>query len=74
MPLSKGKPLLPLPHLQMILINLCPPACNWRDDCSHVINEIRPKGSTQPKANSESLKGDSSNKGKIASQTGKYGF
>jgi hypothetical protein len=45
-----------------------------RDDCSHVINEIRPKGSTQPKANSEKLKGDSSDKGKIASQTGKYGF
>jgi hypothetical protein len=45
-----------------------------RDDCSHVINEIKPKGSTQPKANSESLKGDSNNKGKIASQTGKYGF
>jgi hypothetical protein len=46
----------------------------WRDDCSHVINEIRPKGSTQPKENSESLKGDNNNKGKIASQTGKYGF
>jgi hypothetical protein len=45
-----------------------------RDDFSHVISEIRPKGSTQPKANSESLKGDSSNKGRIASQTGKYGF
>jgi len=23
-----------------------------RDDCSHVINEIRPKGSAQPKENS----------------------
>jgi hypothetical protein len=45
-----------------------------RDDCSHVINEIRPKGSTHPKENSERLKGDSNNKGKIASQTGKYGF
>jgi hypothetical protein len=45
-----------------------------RDDCSHVISEIRPKGSAQPKANSEISKGDSSNKGKIASQSGKYGF
>jgi hypothetical protein len=38
-----------------------------RDDFSHVIKKIRPKGSTQPKENSESLKGDSSNKGNIAS-------
>jgi hypothetical protein len=45
-----------------------------RDDCSHVINEIRPKGSTQPKENSERSKGDNINKGKIASQSGKYGF
>jgi hypothetical protein len=45
-----------------------------RDDCSHVINEIRPKGSAQPKANSERSKGDNNNKGRIASQSGKYGF
>jgi hypothetical protein len=45
-----------------------------RDDCSHVISEIRPKGSGQPKANSESSKVESSNKGRIASQSGKYGF
>jgi hypothetical protein len=45
-----------------------------RDDFSHVISEIRPKGSTQPKENSERSKGDSNNKGKIASQSGKYGF
>jgi hypothetical protein len=45
-----------------------------RDDCSHVINEIRPKGSAQPKENSERSKGDNNNKGKIASQSGKYGF
>jgi hypothetical protein len=38
-----------------------------KDDCSHVINKIRPKGSTQPKANSERLKDDSNNKRKIAS-------
>jgi hypothetical protein len=44
------------------------------NDFSHVINEIRPKGSTQPKANLERSKGDNSNKGKIASQSGKYGF
>ena len=50
------------------------PRMHLRDDCSHVINDIRPKGSTQPKANSEKSKGDSSNKGKIASQSGKYGF
>jgi hypothetical protein len=41
---------------------------------SHVINEIRPKGSTQPKANSKISKGDNNNQGKIASQSGKYGF
>jgi hypothetical protein len=35
---------------------------------------IKPKGSTQPKDNSEKLKGDINNKGKIASQSGKYGF
>jgi hypothetical protein len=45
-----------------------------RDDFSHVINEIRPKGSTQPKENYEISKGDKNNKGKIASQSGKYGF
>jgi hypothetical protein len=45
-----------------------------KDDCSHVINEIKPQGYTQPKANSENSKGDSNNKGKIASQSGKYGF
>ena len=29
MPLTKEKPLLPLPHPQMTLINLCPPTCIW---------------------------------------------
>jgi hypothetical protein len=47
---------------------------HFRDDCSHVISEIKPQGSTQPKANSGNSKGDSRNKGKIASQSGKYGF
>jgi hypothetical protein len=45
-----------------------------RDYFSHVISDIRPKGSAQPKENSERSKGDSRNKGKIASQNGKYGF
>jgi hypothetical protein len=45
-----------------------------RDDCSHVVSEIRPKGSTQPKANSGKSKGDNNNQGKIAYQSGKYGF
>jgi hypothetical protein len=45
-----------------------------RDDCSHVINEIRPKGSAQPKENLGKSKGDSNNQGNIASQSGKYGF
>jgi hypothetical protein len=45
-----------------------------RDDFSHVISDIRPKSSTQPKDNSWGSKGDSINKGMIASQSGKYGF
>jgi hypothetical protein len=45
-----------------------------RDDFSHVINEIMPKGSTQPKENLERSKGDRNNKENIASQSDKYGF
>jgi hypothetical protein len=45
-----------------------------RDDFSHVINKIRPKGSTETQENSERSKGDNNNKGKIASESGKYGF
>jgi hypothetical protein len=45
-----------------------------RDDFYDVINEIMPKGSTEPKENSEKSKGDNNNKGKIASQSGKYSF
>jgi hypothetical protein len=45
-----------------------------RDDFSHVISEMNPNGSTQPKANSKRLKVDSNDKGNIASQTKKYGF
>jgi hypothetical protein len=45
-----------------------------KDYCSHVIGEIKPQDSTQPKDNSGNSKGDNNNKGKIASQSGKYGF
>jgi hypothetical protein len=45
-----------------------------RDDCSNVINEIRPRGSAQPKANSRKSRGNNNNQGRVASQTGKYGF
>jgi hypothetical protein len=45
-----------------------------KDDCSHVINEIKPKGSIQPKKNSGKSRGDKNNQGRAASQTGKYGF
>jgi hypothetical protein len=45
-----------------------------RDDCSHVISDIRPKGSTQPNANSVKSRGDNNNQGRVALQTGKYGF
>jgi hypothetical protein len=45
-----------------------------KDGCSHVITEIKPRFSTQPKANSRKSKGDSSKKGKISSQSGKYSF
>jgi hypothetical protein len=47
---------------------------HWRDNFSHMIKKIRLKDSTQPKVGSEGLKYDSSNKGKIASRTRKYGF
>ena len=47
---------------------------HWKDVCSHMINKMRLEDSTQPKAGSKGLKYDSINKGKIASQTGKYGF
>jgi hypothetical protein len=71
--LTKENPLLPPPHPQMTAKSM-PSRMHLRDDCSYVIGEIRPKGSTQPKENSERSKGDSSDKGKIASQSGKYGF
>jgi hypothetical protein len=44
------------------------------DNCSHVINEIRPKGSAQPKENLGKSRGDNNNQGRIPSQTEKYGF
>jgi hypothetical protein len=45
-----------------------------RDDCSHMINEVRRKGSSQPKTNSKNSKGDNNNQENVASQSGKYGF
>jgi hypothetical protein len=45
-----------------------------KDDYSHVISEIQPQGSNQPRTTQEKSRGDSSEKGKIASQSGKYGF
>jgi hypothetical protein len=45
-----------------------------RDVCSYFIIEINPKVSTQPKDNQKKSKGDSNNKWKIASQSGKYIF
>jgi hypothetical protein len=45
-----------------------------RDDCYHVISEIKPKGSTQLKAILGKSRGDRSYQGRVASQTGKYGF
>jgi hypothetical protein len=45
-----------------------------RDDCSHVISEIRPKGSALLKENSGKSRGDNNNQGRVSSQIGKYGF
>jgi hypothetical protein len=45
-----------------------------KGDCSHVISEIKPQGSTQPKVNLGKSKRDRNNKGKIYSQSGKYDF
>jgi hypothetical protein len=43
-------------------------------DCSHVINEIQPQGSNQPRATQEKSVGDNSEKRKYALQSNKYGF
>jgi hypothetical protein len=45
-----------------------------KDDFSHVISEIKPQGSNQPKDNFGKSKGDSSDRRRIAYQSGKYGF
>jgi hypothetical protein len=45
-----------------------------KDDYSHAIIEIHPQGSNQPQATFEKLKGNNSEKRKISSQSGKYGF
>ena len=46
----------------------------FKDDCSHVIIEIQPQGSNQPWDTSEKSKGDNTDKRKIPSHSGKYGF
>ena len=43
-------------------------------DCSHVISEIQPQGSNQPRATQGKSVGDSSEKRKSASQSSKNGF
>jgi hypothetical protein len=45
-----------------------------RDDCSHVINEIRPKGSPQPNKNSGKSRGDNNNKGGLHRRPGNMVF
>jgi hypothetical protein len=45
-----------------------------RDDCSHVIIDINPKGFAQPKEYLRKSRGDSNNQGRVASRTRKYGF
>ena len=45
-----------------------------KDDCFDVISEIQPQGSNQSHTNSEKSKVDNSDKRKISSQSGKYGF
>jgi hypothetical protein len=38
-----------------------------KDDCSHVIGDIRPKGSAQPKENLGKSRGDNNNQRRVAS-------
>jgi hypothetical protein len=45
-----------------------------KDDCSHVISEIQPQGSNQPKGTSGKSKGEINDKRKIVSQSGTYRF
>jgi hypothetical protein len=47
---------------------------HWRDDCSHMINKISPKGYAQPKTNLGKSRGDNNNQGRFSSQIRKYGF
>jgi hypothetical protein len=71
---TKVKLLLPPHLLQVTHPKSVSSRMHLRDDFSHVISEIKPQGSTQPKANSGKSKGDNSDKRRIASQSGKYGF
>jgi hypothetical protein len=45
-----------------------------RDDCSHMINEIRLKGSVHPKENLGKSIGDNNNEGRVASKLGNMVF
>jgi hypothetical protein len=45
-----------------------------KEDCSHVISEIHPQGSNQPRDTSGKSKWDIGDKRKISSHSGKYGF
>ena len=45
-----------------------------KDEWSHVISEIQPQRSNQPKAIQENSVGDNNKKRKYASQSNKYGF
>jgi hypothetical protein len=47
---------------------------NLKHDFSHVISEIQPQGSNQPRATQGKSVGDNSEKRKYASQSNKYGF
>ena len=70
----KGKSIVAPSTPSNVFDKYMPSRMHFRDDCSHMISKIRPKGSTQPKENLERLKGDRNNKGRIASHTRKYGF
>jgi hypothetical protein len=65
MPLTKEKPLLAPSSPSNGSDKSVSSRMHLRDDCSHVINEIRPKGSVQPKENSEKSKGDNNNKERL---------
>ena len=73
MALIKEKPLLPLPHPPMTLTNLCLLGCNW----GTIVPMWSMRLSLRALHNRRQIRksrGDKRNQGKVASQTGKYGF